>query len=160
MVQMIKTTVRKIGHAFGFVFIPELDAMPAPSGWNARNDRPPSAGSGRPGWTLAAVTDDGAVSYSKETDPFTWDLSTNPNDVATALVPFLTDADRKALATTTNPRLNEATAGKIKPLLAAGKDQSGIARETGLALDTVKKYAAILRRVSIGERPSPIEKKG
>lgn len=62
------------------------------------------------------------------------------------LLPELTDVDRVRIANSTNPKLNEETAARIKPYLAADYTLLDTASLTGLSLDTVKKYSALLRR--------------
>lgn len=60
--------------------------------------------------------------------------------------PLLSPTDKLRISQTTNPRLNEDTAAKIKSCLAASFTTAETARETGLSLDTVKKYAALIRK--------------
>lgn len=60
--------------------------------------------------------------------------------------PYLSGSDRVRIAQTTNPKLNEATAERVKAGLAAGLSTALISTQTGLSIDTVKKYAALIRK--------------
>lgn len=62
------------------------------------------------------------------------------------MTPYLTNHDRLRIAATTNPKLNEETAARIKAGLATGMTSAEIATQTGYSLDTVKKYAALIRK--------------
>lgn len=60
--------------------------------------------------------------------------------------PLLSDMDKLRISRSTKPPLNEQTAAKIKACLVAGFTTAETVRETGLSLDTVKKYAALIRK--------------
>jgi len=60
--------------------------------------------------------------------------------------PLLSPMDKLRISQSTNPKLNEETAGKIKACLAAGLTTAETSREAGLSIDTVKKYAALIRK--------------
>ena len=60
--------------------------------------------------------------------------------------PLLSPMDKLRISQSTNPRLNEQTAATVKSCLAAGLTTAETSRETGLSLDTVKKYAALIRK--------------
>jgi len=62
------------------------------------------------------------------------------------MLPELTDVDKLRISHTTNPKLKEETAARIKPYLAAGYSLADIVTLTGFALDTVKKYSALLNK--------------
>lgn len=60
--------------------------------------------------------------------------------------PLLSPMDKLRISQSTNPKLNEQTAATVKACLAAGLTTAETSRETGLSLDTVKKYAALIRK--------------
>lgn len=80
-----------------------------------------------------------AIEAGEAPDPEDWTYTGK-------MSPLLSPVDKLRISQSTNPKLNEQTAGAVKACLAAGLTTAETARETGLSLDTVKKYAALIRK--------------
>lgn len=96
------------------------------------------------GYKAAKVADD-QLAAGESAHP----LQSGPEIVAPMqkkMLPELTDVDKLRISHTTNPKLKEETAARIKPYLAAGYSLADIVTLTGFALDTVKKYSALLNK--------------
>lgn len=96
------------------------------------------------GYKAAKVADD-QLAAGESAMP----LQSGPEIVAPMqkkMLPELTDVDKVRISHTTNPKLKEETAARIKPYLAAGYSLADIVTLTGFALDTVKKYSALLNK--------------